>query len=70
MYEKIAAKYALNKEMQDWMRKVNPWALQRIAEKLLEAQQRQMWQAKSETLEELKSLYLSIEGELEGRSED
>ena len=70
MYEKIAAKYALNKEMQDWMKKVNPWALQRIAEKLLEAQQRQMWQAKSETLEELKSLYLSIEGDLEERSED
>ena len=41
-----------------------------IAEKLLEAQQRQMWQAKSETLEELKSLYLSIEGDLEERSED
>ena len=69
MYETLAAKYALDPAMQEWMNEVNPWALRRIAEKLLEAQQRGMWEAKGETLAELRKLYLSIEGELEERSD-
>ena len=32
VYEGYANKYALDKVVQDWMRNVNPWALQRIAE--------------------------------------
>ncbi len=39
MYDGLAQKYALNQDMQEWMKEVNPWALQRIAEKLLEATQ-------------------------------
>ncbi len=70
MYEKYAEKYALDQDMQDWMKAVNPWALQRIAETLLEAAQRGLWQAKEETRQELQQLYLSIEGELEDRSDD
>lgn len=69
MYEKYAEKYALNTEMQEWMKEANPWALQRIAETLLEASQRGLWQAKEETRRELEQLYLSIEGELEGRGD-
>ena len=70
MYDGLAQKYALDKQMQDWMKDVNPWALQRIAEKLLEAAQRGMWQAAPTTLEQLRSLYLSIEGDLEERSDE
>ena len=70
MYESLAEKYALEPQIQQWMQQVNPWALKRIAEKLLEAQQRGMWQARQETLDHLKNLYLSIEGELEERSEN
>ena len=69
MYESLAEKYALDPALQQWMQQVNPWALRRIAEKLLEAQQRGMWQARPETLAELRTLYLSIEGELEERAE-
>lgn len=69
MYETLAEKYALDADMQAWMKEVNPWALRRIAEKLLEAQQRGMWEARSETLDELRKLYLDIEGEVEDRSE-
>lgn len=69
MYEGLAQKYALDKELQEWMKETNPWALKRIAEKLLEAQQRGMWAAMPETLEELRKIYLDIEGELEERSE-
>lgn len=69
MYEKYAAKYALDNDMQKWMQEVNPWALHRITEVLLEAEQRGMWQAKPETKQALQELFLSIEGELEERGE-
>ena len=49
------------------MRNVNPWALQRIAEILLEAAQRGYWYAAPDMLEELQSLYISMEGVIEGR---
>jgi len=69
MYEKYAEKYAFDAAMQEWMKEVNPWALQRIAETLLEAAQRGLWNAKEETKRELEQLYLSIEGELEERND-
>ncbi|HWR38741.1 MAG TPA: cobaltochelatase subunit CobN [Patescibacteria group bacterium] len=69
MYQGLAQKYALNEEMQQWMQEVNPWALQRIAEKLLEASQRGLWQADETTRRQLQQLYLDIEGELEERGE-
>ncbi len=68
MYEALAQEYALNNTMQEWMKRVNPWALQRMAETLLEASQRGLWHARAETKRELEQLYLSIEGELEERS--
>lgn len=70
MYEKYAEKYAFDKKVQDWMKRVNPWALQRITETLIEAEMRGLWNAKEETLQQLKQLYLSIEGELEGEEND
>lgn len=65
MYEKYAEKYALDPSMQEWFRKVNPWALERITETLLEAEQRRMWNAKPETKAALQQLLLDMEGELE-----
>ena len=70
MYEGYARKYVLDAGMQEWMQDVNPWALHRMAETLIEAQQRGLWNAAPETLNELRSLYLSIEGDLEERAED
>ncbi len=65
MYEEIARKYALDKEMQEWLKKVNPYALQNIVEKLLEAISRGMWKADPEMGKQLKKLYLEVEGEIE-----
>lgn len=69
MYEKYAEKYAFDPKVQEWLREVNPWALQRMAEILLEADQRGLWDAKEETKSELQKIYLSVEGELEERNE-
>lgn len=65
MYEKLAEKYVLDEEMQQWLRKVNPHALQNIAERLLEAAERGMWQASSEMKQQLRDIYLEIEGLIE-----
>ena len=70
MYEKYAEKYTFDPRVQEWLREVNPWALQRMTEILLEAEQRGLWQAKPETKEELQKLYLDMEGELEERADD
>ncbi len=65
MYEELANKYALDSEMQEWLKKVNPHALQNITERLLEAVERGMWQASDEMKEELRNIYLETEGWIE-----
>jgi cobaltochelatase CobN len=69
MYEELAEKYALNPEMQEWLKKVNPYALQNMLERLLEAIERGLWQATKEMKKKLQVLYLSVEGILEGITE-
>jgi cobaltochelatase CobN len=69
MYERLAKTYALDPAMQEWFKEVNPDALQNIAERLLEAIRRGMWEAGPEMVEELKEVYLDIEGELEARTD-
>ncbi|MBA8957099.1 cobaltochelatase subunit CobN [Actinomadura namibiensis] len=66
MYEKLAQTYALDPENQKFFEESNPWALHGIAERLLEAADRGMWEhPEAETLEALKQLYLRVEGDLE-----
>ena len=65
MYDKIAGAYALDPEMQEWMKEVNPFALQNILDKLLEAIRRGMWHAEPEMEEALRDIYLEMEGEIE-----
>ena len=69
MYEEYAKRYALDPEMRAWMNHVNPWALRRIAETLLEAQKRGLWNASQEMQESLVKLYLEVEGEMEERAD-
>ena len=43
----------------------NPWAIHSMVERLLEAYQRGMWNAKDESVEKLRKLYVEIEGSIE-----
>ncbi len=65
MYEGYAEKYTFDPKVQAWLKEVNPWALQRMTEVLLEAEQRGLWNARPETAAKLRELYLSMEGDLE-----
>ena len=67
MYEQLAAAYVFDEQVSDFMRASNPWALRGIAERLLEAADRELWaEPKAETLERLRTTYLELEGDLEG----
>ncbi|MFY2790829.1 cobaltochelatase subunit CobN [Rhodococcus sp. MALMAid1271] len=67
MYEKLAETYVLDEQNQKFMQQSNPWALHGIAERLLEATERQMWAEPNEqVLAGLRQVYLETEGALEG----
>ena len=68
MYEDLAKKYVLDKDMQDWLKDVNPYALQNMTERLLEAIERNLWNASEDLKKQLQQLYLEIEGLLEDES--
>ncbi|MFZ2242033.1 MAG: cobaltochelatase subunit CobN [Gordonia amarae] len=68
MYEKLTESYVLDEANQEFMRQSNPWALHGIAERLLEAAQREMWhEPPAEMLAELRRIYVEAEGDIEGR---
>lgn len=64
-YEELAKHFLGNEENKKWLEDANPWALREIAEKLLEAYQRGMWNAKEDTLDMVQNIYLETEGLLE-----
>jgi len=71
VYEQLAQSYALDAEMQAIFAASNPWALNAITERLLEAAQRQMWaEPRPETLEALRQLHLDNETLLEARGDN
>ena len=67
MYDKLTSAYVFDEVNRAFMTKSNPWALRGIAERLLEAVDRGLWESPSEeALAGLKQTYLELEGDLEG----
>ena len=68
MYEQLTESYVLDPENRKFMNESNPWALHGMAERLLEAVGRGMWENPDPaTLAGLRQVLLEAEGELEGR---
>jgi cobaltochelatase CobN len=66
MYEQLAASYVFDEQTQSFMRQSNPWALRGISERLLEAASRGLWESPdAKTLDQLRQVYLDMEGDLE-----
>jgi len=69
MYEQLAKSYVFDQDVREFMEKSNPWALRGITERLLEAADRGMWaKPEQETLDQLRDVYLTSEGDLEDRT--
>jgi cobaltochelatase CobN len=66
-YEKLTTEYVLDPTNREFLAASNPWALHGMAERLLEAVDRGLWEKPEEaTLDALRQAYLETEGDLEG----
>ena len=70
IFDKVAETFVLDEEMKKWFEEVNPWALEEIGRRLLEAAGRGIWKPDPEMLEQLKDAYLEIESWMEDRIGD
>lgn len=67
MYEGVVESYVLDEKNRAFLSESNPWALKGMAERLLEAAQRGLWENPPEPmLESLRRTVLEVEGDLEG----
>lgn len=66
MYAGVAEAYVLDAEVQQFVQAHNPWALRDMAERLLEAHQRGLWQAvPPNLLDQLRAILLEAEAHIE-----
>ncbi|MBN1322611.1 MAG: cobaltochelatase subunit CobN [Methanotrichaceae archaeon] len=65
IFDDIAETFVLDEGMRRFFQENNPWALEEIGRRLLEANQRGLWKADLETIDGLKEAYLEMEGWLE-----
>jgi cobaltochelatase CobN len=67
MYERVTDAYVRDAAMREFFERSNPWALRSIAERLLEADRRGMWNASEAALKTLADAVLEAEGWEEAR---
>lgn len=68
MYEQLTAQYLLDPQNRKFLGESNPWALHGMAERLLEAAGRGMWENPDpQTLDQLRQVLLEAEGDIESR---
>ena len=65
MYQSMAETFLFNEETRRWMEEANRWSVHSVSERLLEANQRGMWNTDEETLRRLRSIYMQAEGTVE-----
>jgi len=65
VFDEIAKHYVLDEEMRKWFEEQNPWALEEITRRLIEAAERELWSPPQELLDRLREVYAEIEGIME-----
>ncbi|MGI0481899.1 cobaltochelatase subunit CobN [Geminocystis sp. CENA526] len=66
MFEGVAKSYLFDEKVQQFIQEKNPWALRDMAERLIEANQRNLWQNVSqEMLDKLRQIAHEAEGSIE-----
>ena len=65
IFDDIARTFILDEENRKFFEENNPWAMEEMSRRLLEASTRGLWKADQEVLDALKSSYLEIEGWME-----
>ena len=67
IFDEIARIFLMNEENKKFFEEHNPWALEEIARRLIEAMERGLWNPAEDVKDVLKTLYLEIEGWIEER---
>jgi len=67
MYERVTEAYVADPEVRKFFEQSNPWALRSIVERLLEAEERGLWDASAQAMSTLRSALLEAEGWEESR---
>jgi len=65
VFDSVAETYIQDRENLQWLRDTNPYALEELTRRLLEANARKLWQADAELLQEIQDAALEIEGDME-----
>jgi cobaltochelatase CobN len=65
IFDEIVRTFVLDTEMRKFFEENNPWALEEIGRRLLEAHERGLWNADEEVIGGLRSAYLEMEGWIE-----
>ncbi|MEA1866154.1 MAG: cobaltochelatase subunit CobN [Euryarchaeota archaeon] len=70
IFDDITKTFILDDEMRKFFEENNPWALEEIGRRLLEAYERGLWDADPDVIDGLKNAYLEMEGWIEERMGD
>jgi cobaltochelatase CobN len=65
LFDKVAKTYILNSKNLKWLQETNPYALEEITRRMLEAESRGLWKADPELLNEVRDAALLVEGDME-----
>jgi magnesium chelatase subunit H len=66
IYKQLSETFMLDPTMRDRLAKLNPTASARVANRLIEASERNYWQPDAETLQALRQVSEELEDRLEG----
>lgn len=70
VFDDVARTFMMDEQNREFFEKENPWALEEIGRRLLEAANRGLWQPADDVKEQLQDIYLEIEGWMEERMGD
>jgi len=70
VFDDITRTFMMNEENRKFFQENNPWALEEMARRLIEAVERNLWNPSPDVREALRELYVEIEGWIEERMGD
>jgi cobaltochelatase CobN len=70
VFDDVARTFMMDEKNRRFFEQENPWALEEIGKRLLEASQRGLWNPAEDVQEQLREIYLEIEGWMEERMGD
>ncbi len=65
IFDAVVETYIENAENLEWLRSQNPYALEELTRRLLEAESRGLWEADAHLLESVRQAALTVEGDME-----